>query len=186
MYRVFIPSVLIICFEVGGFYYFKDFSLCAIILITSLLFFSWIFNFPEGKWLMQSELRTKAYEIGKKEVRAFISSDKKIKDILHDYVDLKDCSNLELRIEDTTELIEDTQEAIVKTLIPYLFILASSIFTYFFVSGAIDQASYPDLVKYKNFVTLTYLGVAFCYIAWNFAPVMVQKKKNKLGSGTHQ
>lgn len=175
MYRIIISLILIIAFEIICYYFLQDFSICATLFLTMLLFSSWLFNFPEGKWLKKEQLHLKLEETGNRSTNNISTYNKNIKNIIHENVDLKNYSHIDLRIVDTNELIEDTQEAIIKTLIPYLLILMGAIFTHF--SG--DKASI-NMKDYKNYVTLIYFGVAFCYISWNVSPVLTQKKKNTI------
>lgn len=181
MTKVYLAIILTIASLFIGYYYLHDFSIVAIIFITLTLLFAWLLKFPSEIWLKIPDLQTRKNHLGEKKP-SIMTYDKNIETIIHDYTDLKDFSVSESRIHDSVELIEDTQEAIIKTLIPYCLILLSAVFTYFKVKDKIASTSYDDLVYFKNFSTLTYLGVAFCYIAWFIAPVIIQKKKNKLMS----
>ena len=165
-----------------GWYFLHDYSLCAVILLSCLLLFGWLFNFPEGKWMKQEELEHERDRLSKlpiDHIQPNFFKDIKAKDLVHKLPYVEKLVHIETRQHDTKELIEEVQEAIVKTFVPYCFIVISSVFAYI-QSTKPEIKDIPFIKGYKAFSTITYLGVAIYYIAWNVAPVLLQKKKNRM------
>jgi len=188
MAKIYYPIAILILGPITGYVVFQDFYICSLMFTTLIFFLSWIFNFPNGDWLRIQHLNHYLYRLGKitsNEVKVKKNSNNKtVAEFVHDYVDLKNYTIIEIRLHDTHELIEDTQEGIIKSLIPYAFLLIAAIFAYFNIGEEIKKnpSSYVDLKKYKDLAGMVYIAIGFVYISWLTAPVLIQKKKNIMSS----
>lgn len=169
--------LLLIIFQIVVWLFMHDFLICAYTLINSLFFLSLLFRFPDSEFLQIDKLKDKENHKGNTEIS--IPRKKSLHHVTQSHNELLEFFTIKTRIHDSHKLINDTNKGLTVGLIIYLFLFLGGLFTSYLVKHHSEKYDPESLSLYKDIISLIYIGLAFMYIIYYFAPVNTQRNYNK-------